>query len=145
MALKRLLQGLNCPFSDDFDVCEREHIITLVRWLEDRKIREYELDERVSLYNDSAAWDKNFNDYLERLNCPFSWPNDKLESIHWLVALALSFVCEDEIEADIPDQNTITNKINTICSLLDISQDIGDYNIGYTCLQFINSYYFDLF
>jgi len=50
--MDRLLQALNCPFRKDFNVNNRKHIVTLVRWLEDRKIREYEVEDRNKLFGD---------------------------------------------------------------------------------------------
>jgi len=50
--MDRLLQALNCPFRKDFNINSRKHIVILVRWLEDRKIREYEVEDRDKFLGD---------------------------------------------------------------------------------------------
>lgn len=50
--MDRLLQALNCPFRKDFNIKSRKHIVILVRWLEDRKIREYEVEDRDKFLGD---------------------------------------------------------------------------------------------
>jgi len=81
-------------------VTERKHVVTLVRWLEDRKIRDLEIDERERMLGDNSSWDINFNLYLQRLGCPFTWISMKhspLDSLYWLTAFAVSLDYEDEI------------------------------------------------
>lgn len=56
-SMDRLLQALNCPFREDININSRKHIVILVRWLEDRKIREYEVEDRNKLLGDDNGDD----------------------------------------------------------------------------------------
>jgi hypothetical protein len=130
------LKALGCPFSADFNISNREHIVTLVRWLEDRKIREYDIQERTCL-QDSPSWETHFNLYLERLQCPFRFiVGTSTDSIAWLVAYAVSLDYDDsEFDATTTKHVTssgydIYNKLDQTGLLLNVLRASGESNTG---------------
>jgi hypothetical protein len=54
--MQRLLQCLDCSFVDAVDLNDDVSVAKLVCWLEDRKIREYEISERSGLRVISEKW-----------------------------------------------------------------------------------------
>lgn len=89
-----LLNALDCPFLNEFDVNSHSHVVALVRWLEDRKIREYDIQERTMLH-DSEEWDQHFRNYLVRLGCPYSWAEGSIDVLYWLASYAVSLDYDD--------------------------------------------------
>ena len=107
-ASRSKLQSLQYPYAADVNFCSRGDVVILVSWLEDRKIRELEIEERETLRKDSETWDKTFNSYLSRLGCPFEWVGmttatstnmEVVDCISWLVAHSVSTEYEDAAEA----------------------------------------------
>lgn len=101
---RRLLTCLQYPFAADINFTSRGDIIILVCWLEDRKIRELEIDEREVLRKDSDQWDAAFGAYLMKLGCPFTWSavtdsDCSNDCISWLIANATSAEYEDASDA----------------------------------------------
>jgi len=97
---RRLLDALAFPHAKDFNFASRGDIVILVSWLEDRKIRELEIEERESLRRDHIGWDEVFSGYLNRLGCPFVWKStNTLDCLNWLVAYSVSTEYEDCAEA----------------------------------------------
>jgi hypothetical protein len=87
-----LLNALEYPMAGAFELSSRSDLLRLIIWLEDRKIRHLEIDERSGLRNESSQWDVAFSFYLEeKLGCPHSWSEDsKVDCIIWLLGYAIS-------------------------------------------------------
>ena len=135
-SLSRSLKALQCPFADTFSLSDRDHVITLVRWLEDRKIREYDIQERVCLH-DSPIWETHFNTYLEKLSCPFKLVNgDAVDAVAWLIAYAVSLDYDDILSdpAHVAETSVastgVSDKLNNIGSLIDVTRTDGETDTG---------------
>lgn len=124
---KRLLKCLQCPFADELNLASREHLLTLIVWLEDSKIRDLEIDERKALKTDSSDWNQNFCEYLYRLGCPFKFNSDSsneslLDCVCWLVTHAVAVEYEDcSSECVGLEENTVNNTDD------DNKMDVSDY------------------
>jgi hypothetical protein len=59
--MNKLLESLECPFSDNIDLSD-DGVVKLVCWLEDRKIREYEIAQRAVLREFSPTWSTAMNE-----------------------------------------------------------------------------------
>lgn len=94
-SFRRMLSCMEYPFSSTVDMTNRVDCIHLVTWLEDRKIRKLEMQEREMLRHDSDNWDLSFSNYLNTLECPFLWPSDLIDCIVWLISYAVSAEYED--------------------------------------------------
>ena len=93
-SLRRSLIALQCPFSQDFNPDDRKHCVILVRWLEDRKIREYDINDRKQ-FDDSPEWENMLTDYICRLNCPLLPTDCLLDQLFWLISYALLLDYDD--------------------------------------------------
>ena len=61
---------------------------TLVSWLEDQKIRRYEVKDREGLRNvNNNQWQSHYDKYLLVLNCPYKENNT--QTLCWLLGQAL--------------------------------------------------------
>jgi hypothetical protein len=98
-ACRGLLASLQYEFSKEINFASKGDLILLVTWLEDRKIRELDIEWRKPLRSDGPEWDKAFNNYLEKIGCPYKWENlaedDSKDAIAWLISYAVSAEYED--------------------------------------------------
>lgn len=107
--MKRLFEKLSCPILhlvDDIDNPSSQAAI--LGWMEDRKIREYEVEERHTLRIVSPEWSDSVSAYLQSLHCPVrEWlpqndgklPSNNRRALQWLASYALSLDFEDYEEA----------------------------------------------
>lgn len=164
-AIKRYLEALECPFLNDI---ENLHSLSnqelIINWLEDRKIREYEIEKRLKLkFGDSiSAWNQNISDYLALLNCPIAWtaqvgdtiPPTNQQALIWLLSKAISLDYEDSLDQMDTEDNeeelesgvtiadsTLANKINELGSVLKLSRKTNESSSGNT-LTFVLYLYF---
>ncbi|KAJ8598493.1 hypothetical protein CTAYLR_001356 [Chrysophaeum taylorii] len=79
-----MLEALECPFA--VDMSDRGSVMKLVRWIEDRKVRMWEIEDRRPLQR-SDGFDEAFARYLKELGCEIEWPN--ADCIVYLVAKAV--------------------------------------------------------
>jgi RLL motif containing protein 1 len=116
-ATRRQLKCVGYPFANDVNFSSKEDLIILVSWLEDRKIREMEIEQREVLRKDGEKWDSAFNEYLTSLGCPFEWVSASKDIAHdcisWLISAAVSAEFEDASEdcvdmEDLGDDSTAT-------------------------------------
>mmetsp|Transcript_24916 Transcript_24916/g.25137 ORF Transcript_24916/g.25137 Transcript_24916/m.25137 type:complete len:232 (+) Transcript_24916:100-795(+) len=127
MDIAHLLTCLGYPQPGGLNLNIRADYIKLVRWLEDRKIRELEINERQKLRENSDEWDDEFMKYLERLGCPIKWnPDFSIDCLHWLVSHAISVEYEDEAD-DCADVEYMMNVDQSIESKLDELDLIGEF------------------
>ena len=97
---RRLLECLDCPYAKTVNFTSRGDVILLVTWLEDRKIRELEIEERELLRKEHSGWDAAFEKYLSKLGCPFAWSpaagsSAFTDCLAWLVSHAITTEYED--------------------------------------------------
>lgn len=97
---RRLLECLNCPYAKTVNFSSRGDVILLVTWLEDRKIRELEIEQREKLRKDHIGWDASFDQYLKQLGCPYTWSSINnctayIDCIAWLISHSISTEYED--------------------------------------------------
>ena len=100
---RTLLRVMNYEFATAINFSSKSELILLVTWLEDRKIRELDIEWRKPLRNDSSEWDMAFSNYLEKVGCPFKWSSlkekDSKDAITWLISYAVSAEYEDIAES----------------------------------------------
>ena len=112
-AIRKLLASLDYPYlNSGIDISDRVVMIRLVTWLEDRKIRELEIDDRDNLRIDNGNWDLTFTSYLEMLSCPFNWPIENIDCVFWLISYAVSLDYDDNItnKMAVRDENSISDQ-----------------------------------
>jgi hypothetical protein len=151
--IRELLVCLQYPHAEAVDLGVKKNLLTLICWLEDRKIRQLEVSERANLRTDNDTWDTAFGNYLESLGCPFSWENDSLlDCISWLVSHALAVEYEDiaetvqDMETDMhnemrlddaedcastEEQTELGNKINELGELVGLNRSVGEADPDY--------------
>lgn len=97
---RRLLECVGCPYAKTVNFSSRGDVILLTTWLEDRKIRDLEIEQRELLRKDHTGWDAAFAQYLTRLGCPFTWSSNSssleyTDCLSWLVSHAIATEYED--------------------------------------------------
>jgi hypothetical protein len=55
----------------------------------------------------SATWDLEFQKYLIIINCPYHWPSEKPDCIHWLVMHGVNMEYEDVMDECVGIENNI--------------------------------------
>ena len=95
MSLNQFLEALEYPSATTFQFTSRAELVTLVSWLEDRKIRALEIGDRNALRHNDEHWSGAFGKYLQTLECPFAWPEGAADCVSWLVAHAVNLEYED--------------------------------------------------
>eukprot|EP00088_Acartia_fossae_P028248 TRINITY_DN2905_c0_g1_i11.p1 TRINITY_DN2905_c0_g1~~TRINITY_DN2905_c0_g1_i11.p1 ORF type:complete len:253 (-),score=78.29 TRINITY_DN2905_c0_g1_i11:391-1149(-) len=94
---KRKLAALNYPSAENFDAQNQTEFRGLVLWLEDQKIRHLKIDDRAGLRQvNTPDWDKQFQSYLNSLECPKLTRRE--ETIDWLLGLAVRLEYGDNKE-----------------------------------------------
>lgn len=92
----RSLIFLGYPHFDSIDLNCKESFVQLVCWLEEMKIRAYEIECRLKLRCSDDIWNNSFNEYLEFLNSPWQYGIDEtVDCISWLISHAISIEYED--------------------------------------------------
>eukprot|EP01084_Bolivina_argentea_P125516 222383_1 len=96
-SFQRKLKALEFPIWNKFNIENLDHIKTLVVYLEQTKMRELKVSQRVNLKNTKDKnWLRSFADYLDRIeDCPYQLkdkmePNDWVEVIEWLISQAIT-------------------------------------------------------
>lgn len=141
--MKRLLRKLDCPvahLADDLNNPSSQ--AALIGWLEDRKIREYDINERSSLKAVSEGWPDAVSVYLQTLSCPVkcwerqtssSFPPNNKRALQWLVSFAMSADFLDHQEnansqikcADILPEDSPVSVSTDIASLSRLGEPLG--------------------
>ena len=122
--IRRFIRGMGFPFADDLDFSRHEHIVIVVRWLEDTKVRELAIEERRHLRGDNDKWDDFFASYLTRVGCPFDWSAaSQIDCLHWLVSLAVSSSFSDYI-SDQKQYSEMYSKIIELGVLVGVSIEV---------------------
>jgi len=124
---RRLLSCLQYPFAADVNFALKADVLILVCWLEDRKVREWEIQEREALRKNGEHWDNSFAEYLDKLGCPFRWTElanteTSADCLSWLIAHSVSAEYEDAAEAcvSIEDDNAGSSSSANTGSGMDI-------------------------
>ncbi|XP_015430525.1 PREDICTED: UPF0568 protein C14orf166 homolog [Dufourea novaeangliae] len=94
---KRRLQALGYVEWAKVNVNDPQHFRKIVIWLEDQKIRQYDIQIRKELRDlKSDAWLKVFAKYCADVNCPVS--GDTLNQLEWLIGHAIWLESENTSE-----------------------------------------------
>ena len=108
--MEKLLASLGYPFVQTVTFDTRADVIHLATWLEDRKIRKLQVNEREVLRKDSAIWDEQFAQYLTGLECPYQWNLSKescVDCLMWLIEHAVAAEYEDCAELCSPELDDV--------------------------------------
>ena len=98
---RRKLTALDYHSTESTDVRNPDDLRALVIWLEDQKIRHYEIEVRSPLRNSSdVSWKTAFKKYLEDLECPFNPDSELLSSVDWLLGVAIRYEYTDAAEGN---------------------------------------------
>ena len=93
---RRKLRALGHPSADTLNLEDTRDLKVLVLWLEDQKIRHYKIEHRARLHNlEGAEWRTTFLQYLEDLECPYSYDAQPQIAIDWLLGAAVRYVYGD--------------------------------------------------
>lgn len=141
----RYLQALQCPIIDqinDQSIHQPSTQELLLLWLEDRKIREFEIEDRVPLRlskhnGDLQTWSSHINKYGEAIGCPYEWvvqgsnskyiPDANKQFLFWLASRAIALDYEDTVETD--EVTSCNNHdINSGEEVMEIDEDLKDEN-----------------
>ncbi len=96
---RRKLRALDYHSSDSIDVSKSCDVKALVFWLENKKIRNYKIEDRAPLRDQSdEAWKTTFKKYLNSLECPFNCETELTSAVDWLVCVALRYEYADAAE-----------------------------------------------
>lgn len=123
-----LLTSVGSPFPSDVNIeGNRQDLLNVVNWMEDRKIRELEIDERAGLRTNDANWDSAFAEYLNTLGCPFSWPHGQTDCLFWLTSLAVSAEYDDLSENIQPqfsdcDETELNEKLDMLGEICAVNR-----------------------
>lgn len=141
----RYLQALQCPIADqinDQSIHQPSTQESLLLWLEDRKIREYEIEDRaplrLSMHNgDLQAWSSHINKYGEAIGCPYEWvaqgsnskyiPDANKQFLFWLTSRAIALDYEDTVETDEPPVFN-NHDVNSGEEVMEVDGDLKDEN-----------------
>lgn len=150
-SFRRLLSCMECPFANTLDLSSRTDCIRLVTWLEDRKIRKLEKDQREVFRTDSKVWDSSFSIYLDGVDCPYEWPAESKDCLVWLIGYSVAVeyescaeICQDNVSGQLSSDDMIVDAdavptadsdsnscdIDSIGSLLGLSRQGQESNPG---------------
>lgn len=105
--LKMKLQALEHPNPDSVEVNNRKVFASTVLWLEDQKIRQYKIEDRVGLrmVENLVEWEKAYQQYKMDIGIPIF--DTALEELSWLLSYAvrLEFLDAPENYQDINSKN----------------------------------------
>ena len=107
--IKNLLQLLDYPFVKKFDIQNVAKVRQAVVWLEDVKIRFWEVKARESLRK-RGDWEISYCEYLSQLGCPFDWNLARTDCLFWVLTHAIHLQLEDDEESnkmEISDENEV--------------------------------------
>lgn len=94
---ERKLVALGYPNSNSFNVEDKGQFESLVLWLEEQKIRHYQVSDRDELRKiGNDRWQSHYEVYLKSLGCHYT--NNNVQALCWLLGKAL------HLETDGPDK-----------------------------------------
>jgi hypothetical protein len=137
-SLNKMLVIMNCPYTNSFCIDKHDDVVKLVFWLEDQKIGLYDPNsgERAQKLKDDANWDSKFNDYMSQLCCPFSWPENKMDCLFWLVTKAIDYTYEDASKAGslaVNDAKIDEISIDSIGKTINCERIVNESDAGEAC------------
>lgn len=106
--IARMLSALEYPF--ELEVSDPSSLARLVSWVEDRKVRQWEIADRGVLRVADSSWDGAFGRYLRDLECPVAWPKDPLDCLGFLLRQAVECEFEDDEERAASDAERACNE-----------------------------------
>ncbi|KAK1123749.1 hypothetical protein K0M31_008444 [Melipona bicolor] len=94
---KRRLQALGYLEWKKVNINDPQHFRKVVLWLEDQKIRQYDIQDRKDLRNiKSEYWPKAFAKYCKDVQCPI-FDND-VDQLEWLIGCAIWLEADNDIK-----------------------------------------------
>ncbi|XP_006625090.1 RNA transcription, translation and transport factor protein [Apis dorsata] len=94
---KRRLQALGYLEWDKVNINDVQHFRKVILWLEDQKIRQYDIQDRKELRDiKNENWSKAFAKYCNDVKCPVS--NNTMNQLEWLIGYAIWLEAENNIE-----------------------------------------------
>ncbi|KAF3425934.1 hypothetical protein E2986_01449 [Frieseomelitta varia] len=113
---KRRLQALGYLEWKKVNINDPQHFRKVVLWLEDQKIRQYDIQDRKDLRNiKSEYWPKAFAKYCMDVQCPI-FDND-VDQLEWLIGCAIWLETDNDIE-----NNQFQEGVYSVAKLLRIPQ-----------------------
>lgn len=95
-----LLNSLDYPYA--YDLTDPASVATLVAWVEDRKVRIWDIERRAPLREVRSGWGTVFGKYLEDLGCPVV-PGPT--TVAWLLRAAIDSEFDDDVDGTIMRDN----------------------------------------
>ena len=93
---QRKLQALEYHAATNIDVNNPEDLRALVIWLEDQKIRQWQIEERGALRSNTGTnWRATFKKYLNHLECPYNPDTSLNATVDWLLGVAVRYDYND--------------------------------------------------
>ncbi len=136
--LRSNLSFLECPLSLDIPDKNLAWQQSIICWLEDRKIRALDIEERIPLKELSSSWNAAVKSYLDGLLCPFAWisqngnsiPPSNMDCLVWLTNEAISLEFEDLAESmDLAEDSTLedahTTKLTEVLGMTQKEQGMS--------------------
>lgn len=136
------LAVLGCPCAVQ-DVNTLASQSAIIIWLEDRKIRSLDIEERHGLKTIDNKWAESVAQYFSNLDCPFQWVPQQSENIItdsnyecllWLSQEAITFEFQDEMDSMevITETNIDISDVvyQNLIHKLQITNDVGATNEG---------------
>lgn len=115
--IMRMLSVLEYPF--EFEASDPASLAKLVSWIEDRKVRLWEIEARAPLRTAGYEWDSAFARYLNELECPVAWPKDAVDCVGYLLSHAVECEYED-------DEARILQDADRACKALEDADQRAD-------------------
>lgn len=151
--LMLMLTALECPLVN-INYNNINDIISIIKWLEDCKIRHLDINERYILNNNDNDINKYINNlviYLKDIKCPYDilYNNDNntinMKCVLWLVSHAVSLEYEEQSDIycnsddiidnnnamDIDNSSNIAYEINRLGSLVLLQRDNNESDADY--------------
>ena len=99
-----LLRCLEYPYVLDADTAT---LAALLAWIEDRKLRIWEIEARTQLRTAGPEWTATFGAYLAALGCPTA-PDD-ISTVPWLLRAAIDSEFDDDSYGTIADEAALAS------------------------------------
>jgi hypothetical protein len=165
---QRYLQVLECPFSEeitDENIQQVNFQELLILWLEDRKIREYEIEQRKVLKlshfgNNVNQWAPHIQEYGIVLGSPYHFvpqegetiPETNREFLFWLISRAVSLdyedaTAEDENEMEVAefqnlDYQNLSQKCEQLGNIIGFPRGKEEPLLGSLCSGYLSCFNF---
>lgn len=132
--IQLLLHALGYSKVNQFDIRNQDLLRELVIWLENMKVREYEIDERKALADiKSPNWDAAYQNYLADMQCPLPYESSSAEALlEWLLRFAVQVEYQDRAD-EYNQQASISGRgAQPVSGEPDVFVDLANSEVGGT-------------